>query len=259
MLGKLMCYRMMKPMDLTPIARISVKEQVLQQLKQYIVSGVALPGEKLPSERELAERLGIGRTSVREALKVLEAIGLVESRIGDGTFITTNIGANIGRTIGLSLMTWGGTIVEILEARRMIEGEAARVAAERAMEVDLTALATELQAMECATNFHAYLKADMQFHRSVGQATHNTIIARIVNNLIDLLEEVLREAHGDELMTSAEGNSTHQAVFTAIQTRDPVGAATAMGQHLAFATELWQAIISLGTVAKPLVGDKVKG
>lgn len=241
----------MKPMDLTPIDRISVKEQVLQQLKQYIVSGSVLPGEKLPSERELAERLGIGRTSVREALKVLEAVGVIESRVGDGTFITANVGASIGRAIGLSLLTWGGAIVEILEARRMIESEAAHVAAERATVDDLAAIAAELEAMACATNFHAYLKADMQFHRAVGQATHNTIITRIINNLLDLLEEVLREAHGDQLMTSAEGNSTHHAVFAALQARDPTGAATAMAQHIAFATELWQAIISLSTVAKP--------
>lgn len=237
-------------MNLTPIARISVKEQVLQQLKQYIVSGDVLPGEKLPSERELAERLAIGRTSVREALKVLEAIGLVEARIGDGTFITANVGASLGRTIGLSLMTWGGAIVEILEARRLIESEAARVAAGRATEVDLTAIGAELETMARATDFQTYLKADMQFHRAVGQATHNTIVIQIINNLLDLLEEVLREAHGDELMTSAEGNSTHRAVFTALQARDPAGAATAMDQHIAFATELWQAIISLSTVAK---------
>lgn len=237
-------------MDLTPIARISVKEQVLQQLKQYIVAGGMLPGEKLPSERELAERLGIGRTSVREALKVLEAIGLVESRIGDGTFITANVGASIGHTIGLSLMTWGGTIVEILEARRMIESEAARAAAERATVADLAAIGAELDTMAGATDFQAYLKADMQFHRAIGQATHNTIVTRIINNLLDLLEEVLREAHGDELMTSAEGNSTHRAVYAALQARDPAGAATAMAQHITFATELWQAIISLSTVAK---------
>jgi DNA-binding FadR family transcriptional regulator len=74
-----------------------------------------------------------------------------------------------------------------------------------------------------------------------------------------LLEEVLHEAHGDQLMTSAEGNSTHRAVFAAIKVHDPTGAASAMGQHIAFASELWQAIISLGTVAKPLVGDKMAG
>jgi DNA-binding FadR family transcriptional regulator len=105
--------------------------------------------------------------------------------------------------------------------------------------------------MAHAANFHAYLKADMQFHRAVGQATHNTIITRIIDNLLDLLEEVLREAHGDQLMTSAEGNSTHHAVFAALQERDPASAATAMAQHITFATELWQAIISLSTVAKP--------
>ena len=105
--------------------------------------------------------------------------------------------------------------------------------------------------MESATNFHAYLKADMQFHRAVGQATHNSIVAHMINHLLDLLEEILREAQGDQLMTSAEGNSTHRAVFAAIQAGDPVGAANAMAQHIVFATELWQAIISLSTVAKP--------
>ncbi|CAN5516368.1 FadR/GntR family transcriptional regulator [soil metagenome] len=246
-----MTIRTPEPVDFSRIERVSIKEQVLQQLKQYIISGMVLPGERLPSERELAERLGIGRTSVREALKVLEAIGLVESRIGDGTFITAQIGASIGRTIGLGLMTWGGTIVEILEARLMIEGEAARVAAERATDEDLSALLAALERMERAVTFPNYLTADMQFHRLVGQATHNTIVARIVANQIDLLEEVLRETQGDQLLTSAEDKATHRAVYAAIEQHKPVEAMDAMRQHLHFSAELWQAVISLGTVTQP--------
>ena len=246
-----MTSRTLEAPDFTRIERVSIKDQVLQQLKQYIISGVVQPGHRLPSERELAEWLGIGRTSVREALKTLEAIGLVESRVGDGTFITAQIGASIGRTIGLGLMTWGGTIVEIMEARRMIEGEAARSAAERATAEDLRAMAHALDQMEHAATFHDYLAADMQFHRLVGQATHNTIMARIVANLIDLLEEVLRETQGDQLRTSAEGKATHRAVFAAIEQRTPLAAGDAMRQHLSFASELWQAVISLGSVAQP--------
>jgi GntR family transcriptional repressor for pyruvate dehydrogenase complex len=233
--------------EFTPIQRVSVKQQVLQQLKQYIASGVVQPGQRLPSERELAERLGIGRTSVREALKVLEAIGLVESRVGDGTFITAQIGASIGRTIGLGLMTWGGTIVEIMEARRMIEGEAARTAAQRATPADQQAIADELLKMERAANFPEYLAADMNFHRLVGQATHNTIVAQIVVNLIDLLEQVLRDSGSSELMTQAEGDGTHRAVFQAIQRGDAAAAAAAMQEHIHFSLELWQAVISLGS------------
>lgn len=240
------------PIDLIRIERVSVKDQVLQQLKQYIASGVVQPGERLPSERELAERLGIGRTSVREALKVLEAIGLVESRVGDGTFITAQIGASLGRTIGLSLMTWGGTIMEILEARCMIEGEAARAAAERATPADHAAIEAELRTMERAANFNDYLVADMNFHRLVGRATHNTVVAQIVVNLIDLLEQVLQESGSDELRTSAEGNGTHREVLHAIQRGDGAAAAAAMQAHIRFATELWRAVISLGTVtSKP--------
>lgn len=233
------------------IERVSVKDQVLRQLRRYIASGVLQPGQKLPSERELAERLGIGRPSVREALKVLEAIGLVESRIGDGTFITDQVGASIGRTIGLSLMTWGGTIVELLEARRMIETEAARTAAEQATEEEQAALARDIARMAVATTFFEYLEADMRFHRLVAQATHNTVVASIVAHLVDLLEEVLREANTDALAMTAEGNGTHQEVLAAIQQRAPEAAADAMRRHLRFATELWQAVISLSTAGQP--------
>lgn len=236
------------------IERVSIKEQALRQLRRYIVSSGVQPGQKLPSERELAERLGIGRTSVREALKVLETIGLIESRVGDGTFITDQIGASIGRSIGLNLMTWGGAIVEILEARRMIETEAARTAAERATVEEQNALAVEIAHMQCATTFFEYLAADMQFHRLVAQASHNTVVARMVAGLVDILEEVLQEAHTDALAMTAEGNGTHQDVLTAIQRNDPDAAADAMRRHLRFSTELWQAVISLSAASQTADG-----
>ena len=114
---------------LKTIEKANVKDQTLEQLKNYILSGAVRLGERLPSERALADALGVGRYSVREALKVLEAVGLVQSRVGEGTFLTTNTGASFGQILGLSLATWGGTIIEILDAREMIEAEAARSAA----------------------------------------------------------------------------------------------------------------------------------
>ena len=130
---------------LTAIEKASVKDQTLEQLKNYILSGAVRLGERLPSERALADALGVGRYSVREALKVLEAVGLVESRVGDGTFLTTNTGASFGRILGLSLATWGGTIIELLDARKMIEVEAARAAAERASPEEINLIETELK------------------------------------------------------------------------------------------------------------------
>lgn len=85
-----------------------IREFALDQLKDFIASGAVAPGERLPSERDLAERLGIGRNSLREALKVLEAVGLVELRVGDGrgTYITEHAAAGIGRSIGMALAVW---------------------------------------------------------------------------------------------------------------------------------------------------------
>src|SRR5438067_827628 len=137
-----------KPADIDSFQSAKIKDLALAQLKRFIVSGAVQPGQRLPPERELAEKLGVGRNSIREALKVLEAVGLIESRVGDGTFVTAQTGASIGRTIGFSLAMWGGTIVEILDARRMIEVEAACAAAQHIDSQELAALETELLRME---------------------------------------------------------------------------------------------------------------
>jgi GntR family transcriptional repressor for pyruvate dehydrogenase complex len=235
------------PHSLTRIERTNIKELTFDQLRRYILSGTLKPGERLPAERALAEQLGVGRSSVREALKVLEAIGLIESRIGEGTFVAAQDGTNIARTLGLSLSAWGGAIVEIIGARRIIEVEGARAAAERADAQNLRALEHELQRMEHAhEDFPTYLAADMQFHRLIGQATHNTIVAHVTMTLIDMLEEALHEGRGDQIPMFAEGTATHREVFAAIARRDGAAAADAMRAHLQFSAELWQTVVTLG-------------
>lgn len=232
---------------LTRIERESIKDLALAQLRRYIQSGAVKPGERLPAERALAERLGVGRSSVREALKVLEAIGLIESRIGEGTFLVEQSGATIGRTIGLSLATWGGAIVEIIGARKMIEIEAVRAAAEHATAEDISDLQRSIERMEAShDDFPMYLAADMQFHRLIGRATHNAIVEHITDTLISMLEEAMREGHTDQLPMFAEGSATHREVFTALARRDGAAAADAMRRHLQFTSELWQTVVTLG-------------
>ncbi len=231
---------------LKTIEKASVKDQTLEQIKNYILSGVVPLGERLPSERALADVLGVGRYSVREALKVLEAVGLLESRVGEGTFLTTNTGASFGRILGLSLATWGGTIIELLDARKMIEVEAARAAAERATREQNRRIEIELRAMHANMDrVREYLKADMNFHRRIGEASQNAIISQFVNNLIDLLEEVMQETHSDSLPALAEGGGTHQAIFDAIARGDADAAGDLMRDHIQFSSEVWQTVISL--------------
>lgn len=238
--------------ELQQIERTNIKDLALDQLKRYILDGDLIPGHRLPSERELAERLGIGRNSVREALKVLEAVGIVESRIGEGTFITAQTGASFGRTIGFSLAIWGGTVVEILEARLMFEIEAARVAAKHVTKENLQELATELQKMESSTDQPlAFLIADMNFHRIISKATQNTVVSRVICNLIDLLEEMLHEVEPDWLPTVDEEPGTHRSIYDALAAHDADAAGELMRQHLDFSTELWQALVSLGSAKTP--------
>lgn len=236
---------------LKTIAKASVRDQTLEQLKNYILSGVVRLGERLPSERALADALGVGRYSVREALKVLEAVGLVESRVGEGTFLTTNTGVSFGRILGLSFATWGGTIMELLDARKMIEVEAARAAAERATRAEIGLIETELETMQAnVDSVQAYLKADFNFHRRIGEASHNAIISQFVSNLIDLLEEVLRESHSDSLPAQAEGGGTHQAIYDAIAKGDAEAAGDLMRDHIQFSSEVWQTVITLTAETK---------
>ena len=90
-----------------------------------------------------------------------------------------------------------------------------------------------------------YLKADMNFHRCIGVASHNAIISQFVGNLIDVLEEVLQETHLDTLPSQAEGGGTHQAIFDAIADRDGDAAGVLMRSHIRFSSEVWQTVISL--------------
>lgn len=244
---------------LKTIKKVSVKDQTLEQLKNYILSGVVQLGERLPSERALADALGVGRYSVREALKVLEAVGLVQSRVGEGTFLTTNTGASFGRILGLSLATWGGTIIEILDAREMIEAEAARAAAARATPAQLARIEYELETMRHAAQVREYLKADMNFHRRIGDASQNIIISQFVNNLIDLLEEALQETQSDSLPRQAEGGGSHQEIYEALAAGEAGAAGELMRSHIHFSAEVWQTVISLTAKADPRASEKLSG
>lgn len=238
---------------LTRIERASIKDLALDQLKQFIVHTGVAPGQRLPSERELAEQLGVGRNSVREALKIMEAVGLVESRIGEGTFVVDQVGASIGRHIGFSIAVWGSTTLELMDARLLIEVEAARAAADRVLPRDVQAMQGSVDQMEAALDYPAYLEADMAFHRQVAQSTRNEIVAHIVHDLTDLLQQTIHQVHADRLMARRAGALSHQAILDAIARNDGSQAANLMREHLAFAKDMWQTVISVGTAtAMPL-------
>lgn len=203
-----------------------------EKLVRHIISGEWAEGARIPPERELCQQLGIARASLREAMKALELIGVLESRVGDGTFVCP-------RSDFLSRpLLWAITgsdlneLRDIVEARRLLEEDIAALAAERSTAEELREIAAAVE--DLRTRAHdptACLAADMRFHLAIARAAHNPILL----NSVQLLRNLLK--HWIQLMLQVPGNlgsvlEQHEAIYGAIRMRDAEGARKAVSQHL---------------------------
>lgn len=158
-------------------------EQIAEQIEALIRDGTFDPGKRLPGERELAERIGVSRPSLREALIALETAGLIETRVGDGTYVRADLGPTpvfplaTGRDLG------PGTL-EQFEARRALECAAAEIAAQRASAADRAGLKASLDRMQTLVDRLVNPAAEhLVFHTALVDAAHNQIFSRIVREL----------------------------------------------------------------------------
>ncbi|MFG1853558.1 FadR/GntR family transcriptional regulator [Actinomadura geliboluensis] len=162
-------------MTLRTARRSSLVDQVIAQLRDEIVGGNWPVGAKIPPEPVLAESLGVGRNTVREAVRALTHAGLLESRQGDGTYVraTSELSGAVRRRLERA------ELIEILEVRRGLEVEAARLAATRRTEADIAAIAVALGRRDAALAAGAhetFVEADLAFHMAVVEATHNRVL-----------------------------------------------------------------------------------
>lgn len=210
-------------------------EGILNALEEMIVTGEVQPGDRLPTERELAERFGVGRNSVREAIRQLSMLGLVEAYQGGGTFVAQTTSASLVRPF-LNVVQFGGaTADKIMEFRIIFEPAVAALAAMRARQDDLVGLQEALEAFETAIAAGSDDAAgqDTRFHHLVAAATGNAVFAAIESALMELLhafrqQALLRAAYnpGDAAVHG------HRDVYERIATGDAHGAADAMRAHL---------------------------
>jgi GntR family transcriptional regulator, transcriptional repressor for pyruvate dehydrogenase complex len=217
---------------LTPVARTTVTSDVCRKLVAHLVRGDWQEGDRLPSERELGRLLGVGRASLREALKALEIMGMVESRVGNGTFVCHR-SEFLARPMLWSITGSDQTQVhELIEARRLMEGELAALAAERGTAEDLQEIALQIGRMEQGiANTELFLDADLEFHLAIGQAAHN----RLLLNAVQLIRNLMRQWMGETLQvpdTASEALRQHKEIFKAISGKDKEGARSAMDLHL---------------------------
>jgi GntR family transcriptional repressor for pyruvate dehydrogenase complex len=205
---------------------------VFRKMITHLIRGDWEPGERIPAERELCVKLGVGRASLREALKTLEIIGMIETRLGDGTYACDRaefLSRPLLWAIASSSETETG---ELIEARSLIETELVGMAAERATAEELKYIGSFLDAMERTIGrTDEFLQADIGFHLAVGQAAHN----RILSNALDLIRNLLQEWIGKTLQregVAAQALAQHKQIFLAIAKQNAAEARLAMRSHL---------------------------
>jgi len=215
-----------------PIKSTRIYEEIVRQVKALIAEGRLKSGDQLPPERDLAAQFKVSRTSVREALRTLESLGLIEIRPGEGTFVREVSVESLIEPLAHVILSQREAIGELFEARRLLEPAIAGLAARRATQEDLQEMERilEEQAKEVAAGLTG-LAQDAAFHASIAASVRNRAITRIVNALMDLLTQSREES----LQTPGRPTRSHQdhrRILDAIRRRDEAGARRAMLDHL---------------------------
>jgi len=215
-----------------PIKKTRIPEEVADRIRALILDGTFPPGQPLPAERVLAERFGVSRGSIRDALRILEMIGLLEARHGQGTFPRE---LTVERLVAplASVMTYRHDLRdELLDVRRMFEPAVARFAALRATEEDFDDLQRIIDAQrEKLKTGRSAIVEDSAFHATLARSTRN----RVVVSIMAILNDLLVESRAQSLRQKgrpARSVDGHEAVVAALRQRDPDAAAQAMYKHI---------------------------
>jgi GntR family transcriptional regulator, transcriptional repressor for pyruvate dehydrogenase complex len=223
-------------MELKPIKTKKIYEEIVDQIRIQVTSGQLQPGDRLPSERDLAEQLNVSRASVREALSALEMMGLIEIRSGEGTFISNINFDSVVTPLSWVLSMEKDTIFELLEVRKIIEGQAVALAAKRFNSENLRELEDSLKAMyEDLQTGQLGEDADHRFHYAITKASQNKILLRLMNAISDTMHQTLKASR----IRLYEGKGMperlfqeHRLVFEAIKNQDSEAASQRMIEHL---------------------------
>jgi len=217
---------------LTPVNRTTLTGDIYRKMVTHLIRGDWSPGERIPPERELCQQLGVGRASLREALKALEIMGMIETRLGDGTYVCQRSEFLSRPLLWAITSSSEAEVHELVEARKLIEIELSGLAAERATPADLKEIGLHLDQMESwAGDVEQFLRSDIAFHLAVGHASHNSILM----NALLLIRNLLQNWIGSTLKIQGVAETAlqqHQRIFLAIAKKDPAAARLAMQNHL---------------------------
>jgi GntR family transcriptional regulator, transcriptional repressor for pyruvate dehydrogenase complex len=219
--------------------RRTAPQRAIDRIKAMIAAGDLLPGQRLPTERELAASLGLGRSSMREAIRALTVLGVLEARHGAGIYVTALEPRDLLDTFGVvAEISRGETLIHLVQVRKVLEPAAAAMAAARIGDGDLARLREEMAAMEDGRTAEEIVGHDLEFHRIVTDAAGNPVLAAILDGLNGrtFRARVWRGYREENVFPRTFHE--HELIYQALVGRDPDGARTAVAVHIA-AVEDW--------------------
>ena len=224
-------------MEYKKIKPKKIYEEVADTLQEAIRSGKLKPGTKLESVQQLAESFQVGRSAIREALTALKAMGLIEMRQGEGTYVKEFQAEDLNFQIATAMLMNQQDVMHLLEVRKIIETGAAATAAKKHTPENLIKMDAALNGMKVALgNEELGETSDLQFHLAVSEATQNPMLTNLLLQVSDLMQETMKETRRITLFSKEKTTerlyNEHLAIYEAIVTRNEEAARSAMLLHL---------------------------
>jgi GntR family transcriptional repressor for pyruvate dehydrogenase complex len=216
----------------TKLDKLTHSERIIERFKELLVTRKLMPADRLPSEREMASQFGVSRASLREAISALAALGVLESRTGDGTYVSANITEAVLEPLSWAVLFVDHIGLELIEVRQLIEPGIASLAALRANESDKQSMVENIELMKRVLGDPmAVSEIDLNFHKILAEATGNRFIVEIMNSLQHLLRHLIA-SHKSNVATHEATLQEHIAIYEAIAAGDPVKARKALLKNI---------------------------
>jgi GntR family transcriptional repressor for pyruvate dehydrogenase complex len=225
-------------MPFRPVTPEKLSHAVVRQIELLILRGILRPGERLPAERELAERLNVSRPSLRDAISQLQQTGLLAARAGAGVYVAEVLGGAFSPALVALFSRHDEAVFDYLSFRRDMEGLAAERAARLASDTDLAvihAVFDKMEATHTKRNAEEESQLDVQFHMAIIEASHNVVMLHMMRSMYDLLREGVfynRQVIFKQRTSRMVLLDQHRAINAALQERDEAGARAAVEAHL---------------------------
>lgn len=217
-----------------PVKNTKVYEEVVEHIKRMVENGELKSGDKLPTERAMAEELNVSRASIREAIRSLEVIGLIESRQGAGNYIRKDFSEILLEPLSMIFMLQQGSAIDIYELREVLELSTIMLSAKRISKEELQTLKELIDKFKSSEIESDNVMIDKEFHYTIVKAANNKLITNLLNVVSELIDKFITDSRKIILESSQNKEKLlelHERIYIALEERDDYKAYTALKEH----------------------------